>query len=121
MILVDWALRERCEIWERGNVDGEIEEVNSLYEATGMAGHYRRLVRELSDQKKFLRSFEEGRQADSVSLIYRRLQYFRDEFEDCRSEDEGVTSIREEDAKWMIDEYELILEELIGCSFDADF
>lgn len=121
LILVDWALRERCatwerteEYWEKGFVDGEIEEANSLYEASEMVNNYRKLIDFLEAQRRILNSRGLNEKDHFINVIKRRLDTFRDELEDCRSVDEGVTTIREEDAGWMIEEYESLLSELIG-------
>jgi hypothetical protein len=127
LILIDWALRERCatwerteEYWEKGFVDGEIEESNSLYEASEMVENYQGLIASLSEQRDFLNSKSVNEAGDFVNVIYRRLLASRSELEDCRSEDADVTSIREEDALWVIAEYESFLLELVGCCFEAD-
>jgi len=126
LILVDWAIRERCATWERteqywekGFVDGEIEESNSLYEAHEMVKNYRGLLDSLSAQRGVLNSGGLNENDHFINMIKRRLDAFRDELEDCRSEDEDVTTIREEDAVWMIEEYESFLAELLGWSFDG--
>ncbi len=120
---IKYALKERIKIWDKTaayfrdeTVEGEIEEANSEYEADTIAkAYYKTLNKVISYEEEHKE--KTTRIEEFIRIIKNRASYWESELEDVRNEVEGVKSIREEDAEWMLSEYDWVNEQLQILTF----